>query len=35
MFLPYGQRFLIRVDLISRDTMPMTVALGWTAGIVR
>jgi eukaryotic-like serine/threonine-protein kinase len=32
---PDGQRFLIRVDLISRDTMPMTVALGWAAGIVR
>ena len=32
---PDGQRFLIRVDLISRDTMPLTVALGWTAGIAR
>ncbi|MDQ6892578.1 MAG: protein kinase [Acidobacteriota bacterium] len=32
---PDGQRFLIRVDLISRDTMPMTVALGWAAGIAR
>jgi Tol biopolymer transport system component len=32
---PDGQRFLIRVDLISRDTMPVTVALGWTAGIAR
>ncbi|HEY6050449.1 MAG TPA: protein kinase, partial [Thermoanaerobaculia bacterium] len=32
---PDGQRFLIRLDLISRDTMPVTVALGWGAGIVR
>jgi hypothetical protein len=32
---PDGQRFLIRVDLISRDTMPVTVALGWAAGIAR
>jgi hypothetical protein len=32
---PDGQRFLIRVDLISRDTMPLTVALGWAAGIAR
>jgi Tol biopolymer transport system component len=32
---PDGQRFLIRVDLVSRDTMPMTVALGWAAGIAR
>jgi hypothetical protein len=32
---PDDQRFLIRVDLISRDTMPMTVALGWAAGIAR
>ena len=32
---PDGQRFLIRVDLVSRDTMPVTVALGWAAGIAR
>jgi Tol biopolymer transport system component len=32
---PDGQRFLIRVDLVSRDTMPVTVALGWAAGIGR
>ena len=32
---PNGQRFLIRVDLVSRDTMPVTVALGWAAGIAR
>jgi len=28
---PDVQRFLIRLDLISRDTMPVTVALGWAA----
>ena len=27
--------FGVRVDLLSRDTMPMTVALGWAAGIAR
>jgi len=32
---PDGQRFLIRVDLISRDTMALTVALGWAAGLAR
>ncbi len=32
---PDGQRFLIRVDLVSRDTMPVTVALGWAAGAAR
>ncbi len=32
---PDGQRFLIRVDLVSRDTMPLTVALGWAAGLAR
>ena len=34
-FFPDGQRFLIRVDLVSRDTIPVTVALGWTPGIAR
>ena len=32
---PNGQRFLIRVDLISRDMVPVTVAPGWAAGIAR
>jgi hypothetical protein len=32
---PDGQRFLIRVDLVSRDTMPLTMPLGWATGIAR